>query len=75
MLPHHTIVITMGKLATANPHGMLSFIKLTLTIILPMLQQIREETLKQAICFSKYIVMSCSNRNLVASIKNYMHFN
>lgn len=54
VIPNPAIVFTIGKLATANPYGMLSFVKITLTIMLPMLNQIREEVLKQAICFSKY---------------------
>lgn len=54
MIPNPAIVFTIGKLAAANPYGMLSFVKITLTIMLPMLNQIREEILKQAICFSKY---------------------
>ncbi|EGI58311.1 PREDICTED: maestro heat-like repeat-containing protein family member 1 [Acromyrmex echinatior] len=51
VIPNPAIVFTIGKLAAANPYGMLSFIKITLTIMLPMLNQIREEILKQAICF------------------------
>ncbi|XP_012526722.2 maestro heat-like repeat-containing protein family member 1 isoform X1 [Monomorium pharaonis] len=51
VIPNPAIVFTIGKLAEANPHGMLSFVKITLTIMLPMLNQIREEVLKQAICF------------------------
>ena len=54
VIPNPAIVFTIGKLAAANPYGMLSFVKITLTIMLPMLNQIREEILKQAICFSKY---------------------
>lgn len=51
IIPHPAIVFTIGKLASANPHGMLSFVKITLTIVFPMLSQIREEILKQAVCF------------------------
>ncbi|KAG5329833.1 MROH1 protein, partial [Acromyrmex charruanus] len=51
VIPNPAIVFTIGKLAAANPYGMLSFVKITLTIMLPMLNQIREEILKQAICF------------------------
>lgn len=51
IIPNPAIVFTIGKLAAANPYGMLSFVKITLTIMLPMLNQVREEVLKQAICF------------------------
>lgn len=51
VIPNPAIIFTIGKLAAANPYGMLSFVKITLTIMLPMLNQIREEILKQAICF------------------------
>ncbi|XP_077256814.1 maestro heat-like repeat-containing protein family member 1 [Temnothorax americanus] len=51
VIPNPAIIFTIGKLAMANPYGMLSFVKITLTIMLPMLNQIREEVLKQAICF------------------------
>lgn len=56
IIPHPAIVLTLGKLAAVNPYGMLPFVKITLTIMLPMLNHIREETLKQAICFSKYML-------------------
>lgn len=51
IIPDAAIVSTIGKLAIANPYGMLSFVKIILTIMLPMLSQIREEVLKQAVCF------------------------
>ncbi|KAL6261907.1 hypothetical protein P5V15_006990 [Pogonomyrmex californicus] len=51
IIPNPAIVFTIGKLAATNPYGMLSFVKITLTITLPILNQIREEVLKQAICF------------------------
>ncbi|KAL0107180.1 hypothetical protein PUN28_015596 [Cardiocondyla obscurior] len=51
VIPNSAIVFTIGKLAAANPYGMLSFVKITLTIMLPMLNQVREEVLKQGICF------------------------
>ncbi|KMQ97699.1 heat repeat-containing protein 7a [Lasius niger] len=51
IIPNAAIVFTIGKLAAVNPYGMLSFIKIILTIMLPMLNQIREEVLKQAVCF------------------------
>jgi len=56
VIPYPAIVLTLGKLAAVNPYGMLPFVKITLTIMLPMLIHIREEVLKQAVCFSKCIV-------------------
>ncbi|XP_029176005.1 LOW QUALITY PROTEIN: maestro heat-like repeat-containing protein family member 1 [Nylanderia fulva] len=50
IIPNATIVSTIKKLTIANPYGMLSFIKIILTIMLPMLNQIREEALKQEVC-------------------------
>lgn len=55
IIPQPAIVCTIGKLAATNPHEILSFIKITLTIVLPMLSQMRDETLKQSICFSMYM--------------------
>lgn len=71
VIPNAVIVSTIGKLVAANPYGMLSFLKIILTIMLPMLTQIHEEVLKQAVCSSKYIYLNIfDNTN-----KNCMQLN
>nr|XP_050863894.1 maestro heat-like repeat-containing protein family member 1 [Vespula vulgaris] len=52
ILPHHTVVRTIGMIAERNPCAMISFFKITLTIMIPMLSQTRDEILKQTFCLT-----------------------
>ncbi|XP_046813255.1 maestro heat-like repeat-containing protein family member 1 [Vespa crabro] len=52
ILPYPTVVRTIGMIAERNPCAMISFFKITLTIMIPMLNQTRDEILKQAFCLT-----------------------
>ncbi|XP_066601131.1 maestro heat-like repeat-containing protein family member 1 [Prorops nasuta] len=52
VLPQSIIVNTIGKIAVANPLGMLSFYKIILTIIIPMLSVTRDDNLKISFCIT-----------------------
>ncbi|KAK2577321.1 hypothetical protein KPH14_003451 [Odynerus spinipes] len=52
ILPHHIVVRTIGMIAGSNPFAMIPFFKITLTIMIPMLTQTRDEILKQAFCLT-----------------------
>ncbi|KAG7209580.1 hypothetical protein KM043_011242 [Ampulex compressa] len=52
ILPYPSIVRTIGLISVANVMGMLPFFKISLTIMLPMLIQTREDVLKLAFCFT-----------------------
>ncbi|XP_063985336.1 maestro heat-like repeat-containing protein family member 1 [Diachasmimorpha longicaudata] len=51
LVPSPPVIRAMGLIASCNPFGMVPFIKLTLSIVLPLLPQIHEDTHKFAFCF------------------------
>ncbi|XP_011301504.1 maestro heat-like repeat-containing protein family member 1 [Fopius arisanus] len=51
LIPPPPVVRAMGLIASCNPFGMVPFIKLTLSIVLPLLPQVHEDTQKLAFCF------------------------
>lgn len=51
LIPLPPVVRAMGLIASCNPFGMVPFIKLTLSISLPLLPSIHEDTQKLAFCF------------------------
>ncbi|XP_024939150.1 maestro heat-like repeat-containing protein family member 1 isoform X2 [Cephus cinctus] len=51
-LPHYAIVEAMGKLAMGNTFGTVPFIKLAMSIMIPMMYQVRDDRLKQAFCYA-----------------------
>ncbi|KAK0166476.1 hypothetical protein PV328_004896 [Microctonus aethiopoides] len=50
-IPSCAIIRAMGLVASCNPFGTVPFIKMTMSIILPMLTQVHEEQHKHAFCF------------------------
>lgn len=51
IVPTCSIIKAMGMIASCNPFGMVPFIKLTLSVMLPMLAQAHDDMQKQAFCF------------------------
>lgn len=51
LIPSCSIIKAMGMVASCNPFGMVPFIKLTLSVMLPMLAQVHDDLQKQAFCF------------------------
>lgn len=62
IIPHYSILHTMGKLASANAFGIVPFIKATLGTMLPMIGMTRNDAMKQAFSFGKisaYVTVTC----------------
>ncbi|XP_069674813.1 maestro heat-like repeat-containing protein family member 1 isoform X2 [Periplaneta americana] len=52
VLPHYTILHTMGTLASANVFGIVPFIKATLGTMLPMMGMLRNDAMKQVFSYT-----------------------
>ncbi|KAI4498116.1 hypothetical protein M0802_006940 [Mischocyttarus mexicanus] len=70
ILPHHTVVCTLGMIAERNPLTMISFFKITLTIMIPMLTQTRDEILKNAFCLTLGKIAEAINDYILNIEKN-----
>ncbi|XP_015183266.1 PREDICTED: maestro heat-like repeat-containing protein family member 1 [Polistes dominula] len=70
ILPHHTVVRTLGMIAERNPLTMISFFKITLTIMIPMLTQTRDEILKNAFCLTLGKIAEAINDYILNTEKN-----
>lgn len=55
VLPHYSIVHTMGTLASANVFGIVPFVKATLGMMLPMMGMLRNDAMKQVFSYSEYL--------------------
>lgn len=69
MMPHHTIVRAMGMVAAGNPFGTVPFIRITMSVVLPMLPHMHDDELKIAACFSK---RNISNFNFIFLIWKFV---
>lgn len=58
LVPICSVIRAMGMVASCNPFGMVPFIKLTLSVMLPMLDQVHDDAQRQAFCFSMYKISS-----------------
>ena len=53
MIPHHSIIRTLGMIAGKYYIEMLPFIKVTLSVLVPLLPDMNEEPLKLASAYGK----------------------
>jgi hypothetical protein len=53
VVPHYTILHTMGALASANMFGIVPFMKATLGTKLPMLGMLRSDPMKQVFSYGE----------------------
>lgn len=54
-LPHYTVPHTLASLAYANAFGLVPYLKKILGVMIPLLNQVKTDTLKQAFAFGKKI--------------------
>lgn len=52
--PHPAVIHALGVLAAGNASGIVPFIKLSMTVLQPMLSTFKEDSLKRAFCYSAY---------------------
>ncbi|XP_048515831.1 maestro heat-like repeat-containing protein family member 1 isoform X2 [Athalia rosae] len=50
--PYPWVIRTLGMLAAGNAFGVVPFIKVSMSVILPMLGTTKDDTLKQAFCYT-----------------------
>lgn len=53
IVPHYTVVHTLANLASANVAGFIPFIKATLDMLIPLLNNIRNEPIRQVFSFGQ----------------------
>lgn len=58
VIPHHSIIRAIGMIAGKHSVGMLPFIKVTLSVLVPLLPDMNEEQLKLASVFSGFLYFS-----------------
>jgi hypothetical protein len=69
VLPHYSVLHTMGNLASANVFGIVPFVKATLGTMLPMMGMLRNDAMKQVFSYSEY---PCSDSRCI--IMNFLTF-
>ena len=69
VVPHYTILHTMGNLASANVFGIVPFVKATLGTMLQTMGLLQSDAMKQVFSYGEYlsIVIITNKHNLFCS--------